>query len=378
MIERLLNLSPLLENKSHFLFGPRQTGKSSLIRAQLPQLLIFNLLESDTFAKLSARPALLRESVKQGQRVVIDEIQKLPILLDEVQLLIEERSAVFLLTGSSSRKLRRSGTNLLGGRARSRELLPLSSAELQGQFDLDRALNRGLLPSIYFSDSPEEDLAAYVGDYLRQEIAAEAIVRNVPAYSRFLQVASLFSARQVNIEKLAADAQLSPSTVRNYFQILQDTLLGHVLPPWHEGGKAREVATAKFYLFDSGVCRRLQGRGLLAPRTPEYGEAFESFIHHELRCFIAYRSRDTSLHFWRTHAGAEVDFILGDSIGIEVKASANVLPQDLRGLRVINEHYKLQRRIVVCLEPRERSADGITIMPWSEFLAQLWQGTLIH
>ncbi len=374
MIHRLINLPILLGKKSHFLFGPRQTGKSSLIRTQLPGVLTFNLLESDTFAALSARPAILRETVKPKQHVVIDEIQKLPILLDEAQWLIEERQAVFLLTGSSARKLHRAGTNLLGGRARSRYLLPLCSEELKEQFDLERALHRGLIPSIYLSDDPEEDLAAYVGDYLSQEIAGEAIVRNIPAYSRFLQVVSLFNARQVNIEKLASDAQLAPSTVRSYFQILQDTLIGYTLAPWHEGGKAREVATPKFYLFDSGVCRRLQGRTSLAPKTPEYGEAFEAFLHHELRCYIAYRAREHSLHFWRTHSGAEVDFVLGGRVAIEAKATATVAPQDLRGLVAIARHYPLAHRIVVSLESHERRVDGIIILPWKQFLARLWAG----
>lgn len=375
-ISRFVNLATLLDKKSHFLFGPRQTGKSTLIREQLPDVLSFNLLESDTFAELSARPGLLRERVKHGQLVCIDEIQKLPILLDEVHWIIEERGARFLLTGSSPRKLRRGGNNLLGGRARSRFLFPLCSEELGGEFDLSKALNHGLLPSLYFSDDHIEDAKAYIGDYLTQEIAAEALVRNVPSFSRFLQISALFSARQVNFEKLASDAQVSPSTVRNYFQILQDTLVGATLSPVQGKGRFRVVSTPKFYLFDTGVTRQLQGRQSYAPGTPEFGEAFEAFIFHELRCFLEYRKRDAQLEFFRTYEGHEIDFIVNSSIAIEVKASGSVSSSDIKGMRAILKVAPMQASIVVTMESHERVADGITFMPWRDFLGRLWSGEL--
>ncbi len=375
-IERLVNLPILLDKKSHFLFGPRQTGKTSLIRKQLPNVLAFNLLESDTFSELSARPAILRERIGGPIPVVIDEIQKLPELLDEVQWLIEERGARFLLTGSSARKMKRSSTNLLGGRARSRRLLPLSSKELGDKFELARALNHGLLPSIYFSDEPTEDLKSYVGDYLQHEIAAEAAVRQLPTYARFLHTVSFFNARQVNFERLASDAQAAPSTVRNYFQILQDTLLGSVLPAWRRGGQTREVATGKFYFFDTGVARSLQGRKNFAPGTPEWGEAFEAFIFHELRCFLEYQQREGTLHYWRTHTGHEVDFILNEEVAIEVKSGTTITAADLRGLRALAEQYRMRRLLIISCDRMPRTLNDIEVLPWREFLLRLWNGDI--
>lgn len=378
IIERILQLAELIDKKTHFLFGPRQTGKTTLIREQLPNLRTFNLLESDTFAELSARPSLLREIVQPGERIVIDEIQKLPVLLDEVHLLIEERKACFLLTGSSARKLKRGGSNLLGGRARSRQLLPLCSAELKDSLHLEECLNRGLLPSIYFSDDPNEDLKAYVGDYLSQEIAAEAIVRNIPAFSRFLRVAAQFNAKQVNFEKLASDAQVSPSTVRNYFQILRDTLIGSTLPPWPKKKQSREVSTPKFYLFDTGVARQLQGRKSYPLATPEFGDALEAFIHHELKSYIEYRRPETELSFWRTYEGHEVDFIVNSEIALEVKASNVVVQSDIKGLLAISENYPIKRRIVICQEKHERNfgENRVEVLPWKLFLELLWNGEL--
>jgi predicted AAA+ superfamily ATPase len=376
MLSRELNLLKLLDKKSYFLFGPRQTGKTSLIKAQLPEATYINLLESNTFIEYSAKPSLLRERLSKQKIVVIDEIQKLPQLLDEVQLLIDERKTTFLLTGSSARKLRRGGVNLLGGRARSRFLLPLTSHELGAQFNLSMALNNGLIPSIYFSDDPNEDLKSYIGDYLSQEIAAESFVRNITGYSRFLNVAGFYHAQQINFEQLALEAQISPSTIRNYFQILQDTLIGTTLLPWKEGGKLREVSTPKFYLFDNGAARKLQGRPSIVNKTPEYGFAMEAFIHHELRAFIEYRKREGTLHFWRTRDKKEVDFIFNGEIAIEVKSKASLTPKDLKGLLALDAEYSLKKLIVVTEEREPRQIGKITALPWQNFLAQLWDGEL--
>ncbi|MCP4675891.1 MAG: ATP-binding protein [Deltaproteobacteria bacterium] len=366
----------LLEKKSFFLFGPRQTGKTSLIRNTLENAIVYNLLESDAFLALSRRPALLREeNTKNGSLVVIDEIQKLPILLDEIHLLIEERNVRFLLTGSSARKLRRGGVNLLGGRARSRNLNPFISRELN-DFNLLKALNHGLLPSIYFSDSPEEDLASYAGDYLREEIAAEGLTRNIPAFSRFLDVAAACNGQLVNYSKISSDAQVARSTVQEYFQILQDTLVAHVLPAWKKTTKRKPITRAKFYLFDVGVARHLQHRGVLKHQSPEFGEAFETYIFHELKSYLDY-TRSGTLCYWRSKSQFEVDFILNDVTAIEVKAKQVVGSRDLRGMKALKEEALLGNYLIVSLADRPRIVDGIKILPWRDFLDRLWDGEFL-
>jgi predicted AAA+ superfamily ATPase len=232
-VERALDLRALLAAKSHFLLGPRQTGKSTLVRRQLPQARVYDLLDSSVYLSLSQRPGRLAEELEPRDRlVVIDEVQRLPEILNEVHRLIEERGTRFLLTGSSARKLRRGGVNLLGGRARTRHLHPLTRRELASRFDLERAIARGLLPSIYFSDDPAADLEAYAGTYLLQEVVAEGATRNVPAFSRFLRVAAACNATVVNFTAVASDAQVPRTTVYEYFDILRDTLLLHEVPAW--------------------------------------------------------------------------------------------------------------------------------------------------
>ena len=372
---RLLEVRPLLRQRSLFLFGPRQTGKSALIAHTFDDgaAPVYSLLDSDTYLRLSRRPATLREEVPtSAELVVIDEIQKLPELLDEVHLLIEQRGTRFLLTGSSARKLRRGGVNLLGGRARSRALHPFVAAELGADFDLMRALNVGLLPPIYLSDSPREDLKAYVGDYLTQEVAAEGLTRNVPAFSRFLEVAAACHGQLINYAAVASDAQVPRSTVQEYFGILRDTLLGFDLPAWTHSVKRKPLSTAKFYLFDVGVAAYLQRRGRVRPRSASFGPAFESFVFQELRAWLDYRTVDAELHYWRSKSGFEVDFILDDRIAIEIKAKQTVGDRDLRGLRALRDEGLLDRYLVVSLEARARRQDGIEVLPWREFLEQLW------
>ena len=262
IIPRRLDLRAIVERKSCFLFGPRQTGKSTLIRQQFADCPVWNLLDQKQFLRLSRNPALIREALAErggAAIVVIDEIQRLPALLNEVHLLIEEHGIRFLLTGSSARRLRRRGVNLLGGRARSRVLHPFVRVELGGRFDLDRALEHGLLPPIVFSESPAEDLAAYAGDYLREEVAAEAIVRNIGAFSRFLQVAALAHGEMINFANLASDAQVPASTVREYYEILKDTLIAHEVPAFTDTRKRKAISTSKYYLFDVGVARQSAG-----------------------------------------------------------------------------------------------------------------------
>lgn len=373
-VPRILDLPKLLSAKSYFLFGPRQTGKTFMIRRQFPKARYYNLHETDTFLKFNQAPHRLRQELTGKDKLVImDEIQKLPLLLDEIQVIIDDRQVRFLLTGSSARALKRKGLNLLGGRARTKRLHPLCFRELGHQFDLVKALDRGLLPSLYFSDSPYEDLQAYVGTYLKEEIAAEAVVRNLPAFSRFLTVAALCNGQMLNYSKIASDAQVPTSTVQEYFHILRDTLLGDDLPAWRRTEKRKPLTTAKFYFFDIGIVRHLQRRRQLQEGSSEFGEAFEAYIHHELKSYCDYEGVP-DLAYWRSTSDFEVDFILNDRTAIEVKAKTNVSDRDLRGLRALREERLLKHYVVVSLETTPRRVNGIEILPWQDFLARLWEG----
>ena len=371
-VPRLLDLKKELSQKSCFLFGPRQTGKSSLIRHELKGCRVYNLLDSHTLLTLSQSPHKLSQEITSlHEIIIIDEIQKLPSLLDEVHLLIEEKKARFLLTGSSARKFRRGGVNLLGGRARSRQLYPFVYRELGEKFDLVNAINYGLIPSIYFSENPDEDLKAYAGDYLQEEIAHEGLTRNIPAFSRFLEVAALCHGKLINFTEIANDAQIPRTTIHEYFQILKDTLIAFELPAWGKTIKRKPISTSKFYFFDTGIVRHLQHRSLIHPRSPEFGDAFEAFIGQELRAFVDY-TRQEGLHYWRSTSGFEVDFILADSVAIEVKGKSTLRNDDLKGLKALKEEKKCKTYILVNLEERPSTIDGIQVLPWKNFLEQLW------
>lgn len=372
-ITRILSLPGLLDRKSHFLFGPRQTGKTYLIRKDLAGVRFYDLLDSSVFIAMSQNPGRMAEEIApQTRAVVIDEIQRLPELLHEVHRLIETRGIRFLLTGSSPRKLRRGGVNLLGGRARTKYLHPFSWKELGEKYDLLRAVRTGLLPPHYFSDDPDADLQAYTGSYLQQEIVAEGATRNIPAFSRFLRVAALANGTVVNFTNIANDAQVPRTTVYEYFEILKDTLLLHELPAWKMSRKRKPLVSSKYYFFDVGVARSLQGREF-RPGTPEFGEAFETLLMHELVCYRDYLGSDP-LTFWRSASGYEVDFILGDHTAVEAKAKQTVGDADLRSLRALAEEKKFKRYICVSLESRRRKTGDVTVLPFAEFLAELWDG----
>ena len=372
-VERILDLPALLEKKSHFLFGPRQTGKTFLISHSLPNVRIYDLLNSSVYLSLSRDPGRIgQELTDQDRIVVIDEIQRLPHLLNEVHRLIETRGVHFLLTGSSARKLRRGGLNLLGGRARTKYLRPLTYKELGDQFDLHRAMERGLLPSIYFSDDGRADLEAYTGLYLQQEIVAEGATRNIPAFSRFLKAAAFCNGTIVNFTNVANDAQIARTTIYEDFEILKDTLVLHELPAWKKTKKRKPLASSKYYFFEVGVVSALQGRPF-QPGTPEFGEAFETYLMHELTSYSDYVSGEP-LSFWRSTTGFEVDFIIGDHTAVEVKAKSNISQQDLKSLRALAEEKRLKRYVCVCLEPRARRVEGVRVVPFKEFLEALWNG----
>jgi len=363
---------------SAFLWGPRRVGKSFWIRQSFPDAPLIDLLKSDVYADYAGRPALLRERFASRRHglIVIDEVQKIPALLDEVHWLIENTRLSFLLSGSSARKLRRGHANLLAGRAWRRHLVPFLRREV-GEFDLERAMTTGFLPPHFLSREPGEELRAYVGDYLREEIAAEALVRNIPAFSEFLRVAALTSSELINYTNVARESGVSAKVVRSYFDILEDTWLGFRVPPWRRSRRRRLIETEKFYLFDVGVANHLARR---APRlgSPEFGKAFEHYVLMELKGYQAYRRPELEIAFWRTAAGQEVDFVLGEmEVAVEVKAGKRVHDGDLRGLRTLAEESRVRHRLVVCLEDEPRRlADGIEVVPWRQFLERLWDGDL--
>lgn len=379
MYKRALDLRETVRHKSIFLFGPRQTGKSTLVRETFPDAAYYDLLEADTFRELSARPEYLRQTLKAEQSiVVVDEVQKLPALLDEIQLLLDRNKKLrFVLTGSSARKLKRGAANLLGGRAWICRLHPLVSIELDDSRLLDR-LNRGSLPAIIDSEHYREDLKAYVGTYLREEIRAEGLTRSIENFSRFLEVAGLTSGEQINFAAVADDAGFPPRTVREHYQILEDTLVGHQIPAYQKTSKRKPVATAKFFFFDIGVTNTLKRIQGIEPGSDTYGRALEHLVFLELRGYLDYRRLDHELTYWRSRSQFEVDFVVGDQLGVEVKSKARVSPRDYKGLLALGEEVKLKRKLVVCGEKQRRRADdGVEILPPSDFFRELWAGNLL-
>jgi len=368
MFKRQLRL-PKLGTETFFLWGPRQTGKTTLLREDYSDAMWIDLLKADEFRRYLQNPELLRgelaarESVRQ---VVIDEVQKVPQLLDEAHWLHENRGIRFALCGSSARKVKRGQANLLGGRAVRYELHGLTALELARDFDLNRILNHGYLPAIYQSDNPRPLLNGYVADYLKEEVAAEGLVRNLPVYSQFLNVASLSDAELVNFSTVARDCGVSSHTIKGYFQILEDTLLGRWLPAYTRRPKRRVIAAPKFYFADVGVVNHLARRGELHPGSELYGKAFENWVFRELMAHNSYSNAFATLSYWRLANGTEVDFIVNDmELAIEAKATAKVTADHLRGLRAIaQDHRKIKQRIIVCLERvSRRTEDGILIAP---------------
>ena len=379
-IERQLVL-PQLSAETFFLWGARQSGKSTLLRKSYPGVPWIDLLKADVLRRYATNPELLRQELEQSGEpfVVIDEIQKVPALLDEVHWLHENRGVNFALCGSSARKLRRGHGNLLGGRAARLSLFGFSAAELGADFDLDRMLNHGGLPRIYFSEKPGRLLNAYVSDYLKEEVMAEGLVRNLPPFSNFLNAAALCDTEQVNFTNISRELGVSRETVRGYFGILADTLIGEFLPPFRLRPKRRVAAADKFYFSDVGVVNFLAQRGRVSPGSELYGKAFENWILHELRCYDAYRERFARFSFWRLSSGIEVDFIVNTlECAIESKSTSRVREDDLKGLRELREEYpKAGRRIMVCREPgARRTSDGIEILGVESFIAKLWGGEL--
>lgn len=383
MFKRKLNL-PAPGNQTFFLWGPRQTGKTTLLKAHYSQSRWIDLLKADEFRRYLTNPEFLRQELEAddvgaGAQVVIDEIQKVPALLDEVHWLLENRGIHFALCGSSARKLRRGAANLLGGRALRYQLHGLTAAELGVDFDLNRLLNHGYLPRIAKAAQPARLVDAYVSDYLKEEVAAEGLVRNLPAFSEFLNAAALSDGELINFSNVAADCGVSSHTAKSYFEILEDTLLGRWLPAYRKRPKRRVTAASKFYLSDVGVVNSLARRGPISPGSEAHGRAFENWVFHELSAYVDYMEPDAELAYWRLAGGTEVDFVVDDMrLAVEAKSSERISSRHLKGLRsLVKDHPHTQHRVVVCLESRpRRTEDGIDILPAAAFVRQLWSGEL--
>jgi predicted AAA+ superfamily ATPase len=371
-------------DQSIFLFGPRGTGKSTWIRKHFTDARIYDLLDTGEVLRLSKDPqALYSELVglPPGSWVVIDEVQKVPILLDEVHRLMVVQELRFVLSGSSARKLRRGGTNLLAGRALTKSMFPLTSAELGNDFEISRALRAGTLPLAVAASEPEEYLRSYAETYLNQEIRAEALTRNLGAFSRFLEIAARQNGQLTNATSIARDAGISRNTVQNHLEILVDTLLGFWLPPWKLKSATKQVQNRKFFLFDCGVARALSGRLPYPPTDEELGPLLETLILHELRAYLSYSQLHYALHFWRNYDGAEVDILCETNQGyvaMEIKSSKRWDKRFHRGLRRIREEFGNKTRFYgVYLGDRAALWDEVRVLPAAEFLNKLWNHEIL-
>lgn len=367
-------------NESLFLWGARQTGKSTLLKELFPDSLLFDLLQSDVFERLKRNPEQLREIVlanKPQTPVIIDEIQRIPELLNEVHWLIANRQIRFILSGSSPRRILRSGSNLLGGRALRYELFPLISQEIP-DFDLRKAINNGLLPRHYLAENAQKLLSAYVGNYLKDEIMAEARIRNISSFSKFLEAAAFSNGEIVNYSNIAAECGVSSPTIKEYFQILEDTLTGRFLPSFQKKPKRRVILAPKFYFFDLGIANYLLKRGQIEQGSESFGKAFEHFIYQQIFAHSSYSDLNYQLSYWRTASQIEIDFVLGDhEVAIEVKSTTNANARHLNGLKKFAEEYAVKKSILISNDPFPRLIANIEILPWSVFLERLWAGEII-
>lgn len=377
MNERILQI---INDESVFLFGARQTGKTTLLKKQFPNAIYFDLLQTDVLNRFRQRPALLRESLEQaneGTLVIIDEIQQIPELLNEIHWLITNKQIRFILCGSSARKLKRQGVNTLGGRAVPQYLFPFVSCEIP-DFNIDRAVNNGMIPRHYMKENPTSLLKAYVGVYLREEIQAESLVRNLTGFSRFLEIAAMTDGEMVNYLNIASDCGVSANTVKEYFQILEDTLVGYMIPAFTKKAKRKVVQSPRFYLFDVGVTNYLLGRTNLRRGTTDYGHAFEHIVIQELVAYLNYTDNPNKLSYWRTYTQVEVDVILGDAkVAIEIKSVEEVLPKHLKGLKSFADEHPDCRRIIVSLDRFNRIVDGIEHIYVYDFFKKLWSHDII-
>jgi predicted AAA+ superfamily ATPase len=379
MYKRKFELLDIIKKRSIFLLGPRRTGKSTLLKSLPAEACqVWDLLDGGVYQDLLLDPTLIRKknlNLKvKPDFIVIDEIQKLPLLLDEVHLMIETYGWRFILSGSSARSLKRKGVNLLAGRAHMHCFHPFVASELGEDFNLLQALNYGGLPSIYLSDEPQEELHQYAGVYLAEEIAFEGLVRQLPSFARFLEMAALCNGQHINFTTFASDLGLKRTTVLDWFQILRDTLMIFEVPVWQQSQKRKAIQMSKFYFFDVGLVRSLKRAAKLESLTsPEVGAAFEHWVFHELQTSCDYKIHK-SLHTWRSTSQLEVDFILDEEWAIEVKAKSRISSHDCKGLLALKEENLCKRYTIVCFVPSAYTLEnGIEVLPFELWVKELWK-----
>ncbi len=364
------------KTNSFFLFGPRGTGKTSWLKKNFKDILYFDLLDFATYHKLLVNPKSLSELIPNNFNnwVAIDEIQRIPELLNEVHRLIENKGYKFILIGSNARKLRKKGTNLLAGRAYNYEMHPLTVEELGEDFSLKKSLQIGHLPKAYTTDEPKEFLSAYIGKYLKEEIAEEGIARNLGDFYRFLEVASFSQGEVLNFAEIAREAELKRDTVVSYFNILDDLLIATRLPVFNKRSKRILLKRNKFYFFDVGVFREIRPIGPLDSESELDGPALETLVLQELRAVNQYKKLDYKIHYWRTKTGLEVDFVLygkNGFIAIEVKRKKNPSKKDFRGLRAFKKDYPEAKCYMFCNTQHTEYHDDITVIPITEAIKNI-------
>ena len=379
MYNRVLDFNDINDD-SIFLFGTRQTGKSTLLQHRFPEAMYIDLLKSEVYERYRRAPELLRADVcmaPKEQLIIVDEVQKVPNLLDEVHWLMVNENRRFILSGSSARKLKRGGANMLGGRAIGMRLFPLVSAEIP-DFDLVKACNYGMLPRHYEVKDPTRRLKSYVGDYLKEEISAEALVRNLSVFNRFLEIAAFCSGEMLNFNNIASDCGISSPTVKEYFSILEETYVGYMVQPFTKTKKRTAMQSRKFYMFDVGIVNYLQKRSYMTPGSEDFGKAFEHLVFQEVIAYLSYTESEAELTYWRTTRGYEVDMILGDGkVAIEIKSCKEIVSRHTKGLKAFQEDYPNARLIAVSLDAQPRLINGVEVYPAQVFFKKLWNKEII-
>lgn len=378
MYQRIFDITPYLDD-SVFLFGARQTGKSTFLLDTFRDVPSFDLLDYELRSRFSKNPGLLGEILQDspdGSLVIIDEIQKVPELLDEVHRLMVRKNMRFILCGSSARKLKKSSSNTLGGRAVPLPFYPLVSAEVP-DFNLVRAVTNGMIPRHYMVENAANRLKGYVEVYIKEEVVEEALVRDLDAFSRFVEVAAIMDGEILNYENIASDCGVSANTVKQYFRILYDTLIGYEIPAYTKALKRRLMQSPRFYYFDIGIVNYLTGRTSLKPGTAEFGHAFEHLVIQEIIAWLGYFGRKEKLSYWRTYTGIEVDAVIGDArIAIEIKSANEVKPKHRKGLQEFAKDYPGARLILVSLDRLSRRSGDVECLYVMDFLRMMWSGGL--
>ena len=386
MYKRVIELN-LPNKQSAFLWGARKTGKSTYLKQNFVDSVYYDFLKSDEYIRYSKEPYKFRDEIlalsdeEKSSPIIVDEVQKITAILDEVHWLIENANVSFILCGSSARKLKNSGVNLLGGRAWKYHFFPLVYAEIT-DFSLQKILNHGAIPSHYNSSNIKKSLKSYVEDYLIQEIQAEGLVRNLSAFARFLDIMPFTNGEMISYSNIARDCAVNAKTVKEYFNILSDTLLGYFIYPYSKRVK-RDIITSqpKFYLFDVGLATYLSKNYFESLEGQEAGMALENYILQEITAYNSIKELDYEINYWRTKSGLEVDFLINEKIAIEVKISKNLHNSELKGIKAISEELDIEKSFVVCLEPKKRliqhNKKDIIIMHVEKFLSDLWSGKIM-